>query len=437
MLARHNKQTYSFPKHQQGNILVLFVISLLALFGMAALALDSGHMLLNKTRLQNIVDAAALHAAKELDEGASLNDARQAVIDMLQLNLAHTDLRELNTAIDLAGYDISAEQMTSQLNVEFSLEADPFVATSDEDARYLKVELAQLPLDNFLAQIWDFNKRVSASAVSGPSTALEECFINMVPMLVCADMDKINDPNLVFGLPLNELYLMKIGSDNNSPIGPGNFQLIRLGDNTGADDIRNAMAGEDLDGEVCYQSGDESSKVPTEPGNTVGPVAQGLNTRLGQWQGPVNSIDHPRDHNICQGQRIDLDADGNLEPNALDKAYLYANYLADSTVCQAPLHGLTNTSVNYNLADAKEERRIMKVVIGDCTGENHGSSQIDYVGSGCFFLSQYVENSGQESYVVGEFVDKCAGKGKPSGTAKANPGPYTIVLFHSPGSTDS
>ena len=58
--------------------MVLFVISLLALITLASLALDGGHLLLNKGRLQNLVDAAALHAAKELDLGATRAEAEDS-----------------------------------------------------------------------------------------------------------------------------------------------------------------------------------------------------------------------------------------------------------------------------------------------------------------------------------------------------------------------
>ena len=55
-------------KRERGAVMVLFVIALVAIIGAAGLALDSGHTMLNKTRLQNTVDAAALSGAKTLDQ---------------------------------------------------------------------------------------------------------------------------------------------------------------------------------------------------------------------------------------------------------------------------------------------------------------------------------------------------------------------------------
>ena len=52
---------------QRGAVGILVVAGLVVLLAMAGLALDSSHAMLNKTRLQNAVDAAALSGAKVLD----------------------------------------------------------------------------------------------------------------------------------------------------------------------------------------------------------------------------------------------------------------------------------------------------------------------------------------------------------------------------------
>ncbi len=422
--------------HQGGNVLVLFVISLFALITLASLALDGGHLLLNKGRLQNLVDAAALHAAKELDLGATRAEAETAAINLLQVNLAHTDQQELSRAIDLAEAD---DTSTAVLSFEYSIDADPFLAVSDLDAQFVKVSLTQLSLDSFLANVFNFNKQVSATALAGPSTAIDNCFTNLVPMTVCGTKDLPN-----WGLQLNELYVMKIGSNTDSPIGPGNFQLIRLGSNSGAADIRTAMAGEENidEDDACFVEGEGNASVPTEPGNSVGPVAQGLNTRLGMWNGPVNSTDHPRDKNICQGQKIEINEDGTLEDDADNKAYTAFLYDTDigALSCTAPGAAPFNLAVNdiTTSSFASPNRRIMNVVISDCgIDKKNGANNLDYLGAGCFFLTQAVEHKGQESYVIGEFLFDCPGGGDASLDPVDTPGPYKIVLYHVPNSTDS
>lgn len=431
---------------QSGNVLVLFVISLLALITLASLALDGGHLLLNKGRLQNLVDASALHAAQELDDGATRAEAEAAAIALMQVNLAHTDQGELSRAIDFADID---DNTTAVLSFEYSELADPFIAITDlsVDAQFIKISLKQLTLDNFLANVFNFNKKISATAMAGPSTAVKNCFTNLVPMAVCG-----TGTEAPFGFEHNKLYLMKIGSNTESAIGAGNFQLIRLANNSGAADIRTAMAGEENIVKTCFDDSENNESVPTEPGNSVGPVAQGLNTRLGKWNGPVNSDEHPRDENICQGQQIEIDdieVDGLISADALaaaftTKAYRAAWYETDnnksSPSCTVPPLDLSVNpqEPNFSLGSpASPGRRIMNVVISKCDGESNGANNLDFLGVGCFFLTQDVENKGQESFVIGEFLYDCSGGGDATLEPVDTPGPYKMVLYHVPGSTDS
>lgn len=433
-------------RYQGGNVLVLFVISLLALITLASLALDGGHLLLNKGRLQNVVDAAALHAAKELDDGATRAEAEAAAITLMQINLAHTDQQELSRAIDLAEVD---DTSTATLSFEYSELADPFIAVTDLsiEAKFVKISLKQLTLDNFLANVFNFNKQISATALAGPSTAVKNCFTNLVPMSVCG-----TGTEAPFGFEHNKLYMMKIGSNAESPIGAGNFQLIRLESNSGAADIRTAMAGEDNIVKTCFDDSPNNESVPTEPGNSVGPVAQGLNTRLGKWNGPVNANDHPRDENICQGQQIqiaDLEVDGLINAEALaeayaTKAYQAASYISDNEsslqICTEPPLSLSVNpqEPNFSLGSpASPGRRIMNVVISKCDGETNGANNLDFLGVACFFLTQEVENKGQESFVIGEFLYDCSGGGDATLEPVDTPGPYKMVLYHVPSSTDS
>ncbi len=84
---------------ESGGILVMATIGLLAVVGMAALALDSSHMLLNKGRLQNAVDSAALTAAKALQDNLSLADARQKAWAVLAENLGQNENHEMTNLV--------------------------------------------------------------------------------------------------------------------------------------------------------------------------------------------------------------------------------------------------------------------------------------------------------------------------------------------------
>ena len=155
---------------QRGNILVMFTIGLFALIAMAALALDGGHLLLNKSRLQNIADAAALHAAKTLDEGGSHADAIDAVENIINLNLDHGENVEIKDALDI-----------SAIKVDFLVSPDPSHSTTNNDPRYVRVEIPSLTLNNFLADIMSFSKNVSATALAGPSADPSTIVLYHVP----------------------------------------------------------------------------------------------------------------------------------------------------------------------------------------------------------------------------------------------------------------
>ncbi len=412
----------------------MFTVGLFALLAVAALALDSGHMLLNKGRLQNIVDASALSAAKTLQDGGSLYDARQSAVALIQQNLNHNENGELDDAIDLSTIDYNLTQVTAQIKIEFSALPDPFTPILVEGSEYVRVSLEDIDLNNILAQILNFDKQVRASAVAGRSTDIE-CNHRLVPMMVCGVYAEPNYPQLIdasqpFGLPTSELYVMKIGSKQNSPIGPGNFQLLRLDGGSGSSDLRKALAGE-YSPNSCVEAG---SSVPTEPGNSVGPVAQGLNTRFGNWgSAGMNSDDHPRDLNTCQGEEVKVDNDGDIiPPSAPDAPYRHSEYLAGTTNSCG-----TGDIVGLNDPTAAGERRELPVVIGLCDGLSNGANTITALGTGCFFLTQEVKQKGNESYVIGEFISECSGLGNASLDPNYVSNNSTIVLYRDPDSPDS
>jgi Flp pilus assembly protein TadG len=80
---------------QQGAVLILAVAAMVAMLGLVGLALDGGHAMLNKTRLQNTVDAAALSGAKELDLTDDTVQARAAAISAFAANAAADGNHEL------------------------------------------------------------------------------------------------------------------------------------------------------------------------------------------------------------------------------------------------------------------------------------------------------------------------------------------------------
>ncbi|WP_345316110.1 pilus assembly protein TadG-related protein [Ferrimonas gelatinilytica] len=435
--------------------MIMITVAMFAILAMGALALDGGHLLLNKARLQNAVDAAALSGAVTLERGYDHALAREEGLATFASALAAQDFSELNAEINTSSLNYAAEAVSPQITMEFSHRPDPFIPVLDDTAQYVRVTVRDVSLSNFFAQVMGFDKRVSASAVAGPSTSTPQCSTDLLPMMVCAD--SLSEEN--FGYPLNKMMAMKISSDQNSPIGPGNFQLIRLGDNTGAADIRDAMAGESANDEYCfgYDGLNATEQVETEPGNTVGPVAQGLNTRMGVWNGPVNPTDHPQDWDTCVGAPLDVDGEGNItdeegNPIAIpDGVTDYYAYMGDyyhhgfyNSVEGHRCDQVTDGSVSFvensvSTSPGMEKRREFSIVVADCgTGNNNGQNSLPFVGFACFYLMQEVLQKGNDAFVIGEFLGDCTNDaGGVSETPNSTNGPYRIVLFHDPVSEDS
>ena len=84
----------------RGAIMIMVAVGMLALFGLAALGLDTGLVLWDKARLQNAVDAAALSGAKVIDE--TMGDtaaATPAAVATFNLNANATGNAALGEAV--------------------------------------------------------------------------------------------------------------------------------------------------------------------------------------------------------------------------------------------------------------------------------------------------------------------------------------------------
>lgn len=384
----------SAARRERGAVLPFVAVALLAMLAMGALALDMGHAYVNKTRLQNVLDAAALAGAKVLDETGDTLAGEAAAREMFTRNAAQTP--EL---VDAA----------VTVTVQFSNTLNPF-AVGSAPAQYIRVRADGFSQDNWIAQlVGQASTQINGSAVAGPTPTLEEV-CDIAPMMACGDPGAEN-----FGYTFGEVQVMKTSSSqgSNFDVGPGNFQLIRLDDSAGGADVRDAMAG---DYNRCV-SADEV--IETEPGNTVGPVVQGLNTRFGIYQGPMDQDRY----------RPDLITTHAGYPNL---EYEYTDYQSDLSQYYS-----TGDPSYVTNPEGAPMRRMLTIPFGDCTGTTNGQGQVDLLGYGCFFLLDPVQQKGNESEVYGQFVETCGASGMAGPNPGAGPGPHKIVLHKDPDSIDS
>lgn len=405
-------------RHQGGVVMVLFVVALVAMLGMVGLAVDSAHGMLNKTRLQNVVDAAALSAAKTLDVGSDTALAAAEALDMFTDNAAES------------GHDAIASAYASgelTVTVQFSTTLDPFVPGS-VPAQYVRVIADGMAVPGVLIPVLGIDELpVGASAVAGPSPTLGQV-CNIAPMMACGSAADPTDP--YFGYTPGEVTVLKTssGGGGDFEVGPGNFQLVRLDGASGAADIRSALAGS-YDG--CVTPSDDT--IPTEPGNTIGPVAQGLNTRLGDYAGPMGGTrdQHPPDHVLDQITPMTYEDgivyyDGTPNPTSDDLPFDYQDYVN---------HTLDPGYWSDYAADGKPFRRVLRMPVGQCDGTTSGQGDVPLLGVLCFFLMQEVVQKGNEAEVFGQFMGAdaaCPVTGKPGPQPVTGPGPYRIQLYKDP-----
>lgn len=405
--------------YQKGIVIPTLVISLLALFAIAGLAMDMSNQYLTKTLIQNALDASALSGAKVLNDTGDTDLAEQAALRVFNFNLTGK---------------LEGEAITPTF--EFSDTLVPFV-DGGVDPLFIRASVTDYNMAYFFAQVipgLGTTQLVTGSAVSGPSPPLgddngdEICGI--APLLICADVDPdtgaVDDDcsdNECYGYPIaQENIVMKTGSGTDWDVGVGNFQLISLDCGTGGACVRSELSGEF---ESCLTIGES---VTTEPGNTVGPTEDGYNSRFGEYQGGgMNEVDHPPDTVTAYDTSFD-------QANPDVNNYWYSDYKMDQALGN---HDWESADVGgYGVAG----RRILTVPVGNCTGTTNGRGDVQVLGTACMFMTHPSTHAGNTQNVYGEFIGQCEGNGDmdefPEGPGVGF-GVYKIILYKDPDSLAS
>lgn len=435
------------PDDQKGVVAPLVAIGLLAILAVAGLALDSSHALANKTRMQNTVDAAALAAAKVLDQTEDTAQSDAAAFSLMGINASGSGNHELDAAYD--GGEIN-------VLVQYSTTAVPFLAGAP-NGPFVRVIADGFETATSLSQVLGFTEiPTPASAVAGPSGPLgvgegaEIC--DVAPIAVCPPAGGF--PVVAPGDP-NPLHVLKPGGGNHAEIGPGNYKMLRLGCN-GGNCLRQNLAG-DYGG--CAILGDI---VETEPGISSGPTSQGFNTRFNLYQGGgLNSDDYPPDLIVtdqsigpppdvlkaCEDDTVDPPVDKIYLINGQGNNYCNAPVAADEVFMSDEInYSYQNSYVADSLVgpftdDGVKNRRLLTFPIVNCDGNEQGQSQLDVTGFACFFMLQPLETGQADGAgkIIGEYVGDCEVNGTSGTNPGGGPGPllYKIQLYKNSDSTDS
>lgn len=221
----HLKSIVKAYLDQKGAAAVLVCLAIVALMGMAALAIDVGMLFATRIKLSNAADASVLAGVRELpaDPSKAVNVASQ-----------YTLLNDLQTG-----------------ETVFQVSADKRSITGQ----------ASRTMDLFFARVLGFDKKqlnVSATARISPMSGA----YGVVPFGVA-------DNNYSFG----DVQVLKYGASFDNPLPPGQYAPIELGGNGASTYKYNISHGYN----GLIKVGDV---IPVETGNMVGPTRQGIQDRV-------------------------------------------------------------------------------------------------------------------------------------------------------------
>lgn len=215
----------TYVDDQKGATAVLVCLAIVALIGMAALAIDVGMLFATRIKLANAADASVLAGVRELPANP-----------------------------------LKAVDVASQYSLLNDLETGEAIFQVSTDKRTISGQ-ASRTMDLFFARVLGFDKRqLSVSAVARISP-MSGCY-GVVPFGVA-------DNNYTFG----DVQVLKYGATFDNPLPPGQYAPIELGGNGASTYTYNISHGYN----GLIKVGDV---IPVETGNMVGPTRQGVQDRV-------------------------------------------------------------------------------------------------------------------------------------------------------------
>lgn len=415
-------QGYNITK-QKGTTMFLLLVFIVGLFAAVGLATDSGHWLLNKTRLQNAMDAAALSAAialhNTIDNNTDIATAKgKETFDLF---------KQADGSGELAG--VSSDDLTFEYSKNLLDPPDPSGKwiPGTTPAAFVRVYTNALAVAPIYIQILSaFKDPINIYSVSTAGPFGQEC--RVTPFVMCATMaepysevkdpdgdfclnyptdsycqpvdpDCYDDDGECYGYDLGKIYKLQNPCFGNSEctetLDAGNFSLLDLAGLQGGNDIYEVIKAQDG---VVATAACSTNVLNTKPGWTWGRVQAGINDRF------------------------------NSDTNTTE-------YIHDGS--EMGWSGLSSPHALYIDSKSGNDRREMAVFFGDCRGTQNGNSILPKVGNACVFLTEEAKLDTGTKTVYAEFLEECEQSGSLSSMESPLNGPFKIVLYKTQGSQDS
>jgi len=271
-------------KKQEGFVLVVVAIVLVALVGFLALAVDIGVLYSARTSAQGVADAAALAGAFTFINDTQSPQPQTASDNALQVAINNSILgqpvaaADVNVNVDYANRRVKVDVQSTQ-NTYF---ARALGVQTERVAVEAVAEAAKYSTGSACIKPWFIPNTTFGSGDACPSCAANEVLIS--------------------GGEVTALAQSKIGheftvtsQDSSSSLAPGQFYAIDLGKGGGSD-YRDNIANCAVTYVRCFDS------YSVSPGKKDGPTQQGVNDLLGnpptdrwvsvgQYQTPIGLSD--------------------------------------------------------------------------------------------------------------------------------------------------
>lgn len=123
------------------------------------------------------------------------------------------------------------------------------------------------------------------------------------------------------------------------------------------------------------------------------------------------------------GGVVSTDARGNLSTADGTALFDYNDWKSRTATC------VDNPSAAGCRTNGVFERRMLKIVIGRCSGTDGGTASVPVLGFGCFFVLQPMDQQGGAAWLLGQFIQECEGDDLPGPNPSTESGPQIIQLY--------
>lgn len=267
---------------QRGAVAIITALSLVALVGFVGLALDLGHLYVNKTELQNAADACALAAARELT-----CDPSAGVCDNSYLNnavAAGTAVAARNTR-DFQGSAVIIAPDDVRFHTALAPNSAYLPSTSaSPDSRFVMCTARAEDIAPWFMQVLGNGPHdVSAYAVATLRRAQTNCAI---PIGLC------KPPSAPVSSPFSEFTVGQWVTSKLTESATGSFDWIDFtpGDGGGANELANLLRGAGQ----CALEPPSPTNLVGQQGN-IASLGKAWNTRFGLYKGSDTPASAPPD----------------------------------------------------------------------------------------------------------------------------------------------